>query len=301
MNDVPRGRIIEGAAIARRVDHEAEQGIAELRRLGRSPHLVAVEVGQNEATSVYVRNQKGRLSKQGIQVTHLALDESTTKKALLTHIQALNENPTVTGIILTMPLPAGLPAFEIQEHIDPRKDVEGVNPTNMGRLIYNRHAVGPCTALAVLTAIETTGVPIKGKNVVIIGHSDIVGKPVGLCLLQELATITTCHVATRDLKKHSLEADILVVAVGKPGIITADMVKPGCIVIDVGINRVNGVGIVGDVAFEEVAPIAGWITPVPGGIGPITVAMLARNTLICARNSVGNEASDGPAKDKADL
>lgn len=286
MSDEARGRIIDGKAIARRIYAEVDEGVLELRARDHTPHLVAIQVGPSEASEVYIRNQKERFSRRGIQCTHLSLDKSTTKNALLAHIDALNNNPTVTGIILTMPLPGGIPAFEIQERITPEKDVEGVNPTNMGRLIYNRHAVGPCTALAVLEAIDATGESIKGRNVVIVGHSDIVGKPVGLCLLQELATITTCHVATRDLKHHTTAADILVVAVGKPGLILRDMVREGAIVIDVGINRDASGRIVGDVAFEEVAPIASWITPVPGGIGPITVAMLARNTLICARKTL---------------
>jgi methylenetetrahydrofolate dehydrogenase (NADP+)/methenyltetrahydrofolate cyclohydrolase len=280
-----RGRLIDGRRIAAEVEREAESAARKLREAGHIPHLVAIQVGHHEPTNLYIRRQKERISRLGIQYTHLELDEATALDALLSHVDALNENPTVTGIIATMPLPAGIPAPKVQERILPEKDVEGVHPSNLGRLIYNRRAVGPCTALAVLTAIESTGVRLEGKHVVMVGHSDIVGKPVGLCLLQEMATITTCHVATRDLREHTRQADVLVVAVGKPGIITADMVKDGVIVIDVGINRLPGPPerTVGDVDFEAVAPRATWITPVPGGIGPITVAMLARNTLACAR------------------
>jgi methylenetetrahydrofolate dehydrogenase (NADP+)/methenyltetrahydrofolate cyclohydrolase len=273
----------------RRISEEIERGVeAEVRKLqadGHIPHLVALQVGQNHATDVYVQKQKERFSRLGIQYTHVDLDQTTSLEALLSHVDALNKNPTVTGIIATMPLPPSIAAHKVQERILPEKDVEGVNPSNLGRLIYNRRAVGPCTALAVLTAIQSTGVPIEGKHVVMVGHSDIVGKPVGLCLLQEMATITTCHIATRNLKEHTLGADILVVAVGKAGIITRDMVKSGVVVIDVGINRLEGTPsrVVGDVDFEGVAPLASWITPVPGGIGPITVAMLARNTLACAK------------------
>ena len=277
-----RGRLIEGRKIAAEIEGRAEREVATLSEAGHTPHLVAVQVGDNAATVVYVKKQKERFSRLGIRYTHLELDEKAPLEEIESHIVALNENPTVTGIILTMPLPPGLPASRLQESIRPEKDVEGVHPANMGRLIYNRKAVGPCTALAVLTAIESTGVPIEGKHVVMVGHSDIVGKPVGLCLLQAMATITTCHSATRNLEEHTRQADVLVVAVGKPGIIRKDMVKDGVIVIDVGINRVEG-RIVGDVAFDEVAPRASWITPVPGGIGLITVAMLARNTLLCAR------------------
>lgn len=278
-------QLIDGRRIAEEIERGVEAEVRKLEADGRIPHLVALQVGQNDATNVYVQKQKERFSRLGIQYTHKSLDPTTSLEALLSHIDALNKNPTITGIILTMPLPASIPAPKVQERILPEKDVEGVNPSNLGRLIYNRRAVGPCTALAVLTAIQSTGVPIEGKHVVMVGHSDIVGKPVGLCLLQEMATITTCHVATRNLKEHTLRADILVVAVGKAGIITRDMVKSGVILIDVGINRVEGPPprVVGDVDFEGVAPLASWITPVPGGIGPITVAMLARNTLICAK------------------
>lgn len=281
-------RLIDGRRIAETIHESVAEGVRELQQRGHVPHLVAVQVGDDDAAGVYARRQKKRLSQLGIQFTHLALDGSTTLGALFTHIDALNENPTVTGILVIMPIPEGMPAHLVQERIRPEKDVEGVHPENLGRLIYSRQATGPCTALAVLAAIESTGIPVEGKHVVMIGHSDIVGKPVGLCLLQELATMTTCHVATRNLAEHTRSADILVVAVGRPGLVTGDMVKEGVVVIDVGINPRAGDGkggarIVGDVEFESVAPKASWITPVPGGIGPMTVAMLARNTLVCAQ------------------
>jgi methylenetetrahydrofolate dehydrogenase (NADP+)/methenyltetrahydrofolate cyclohydrolase len=278
--------IIDGRRIAQTIESEVEAGVRELTKKGHAPHLVAIQVGDDPATNVYCNRQKERLGRLGIQYTHLRLDSDTSQAALERHVDALNENPSVTGIIATMPLPEGIPPHKVQERIVADKDVEGVNPWNLGRLIYDRQAVGPCTALAVLTAIESTGVTIEGKHLVMVGHSDIVGKPVGLYLLQKLATITTCHIATRELRDFTNRADILVVAVGKPGIIRADMVKEGVVVIDVGINRVSGPPprTVGDVDFEGVKPRASWITPVPGGIGPITVAMLARNTLTCARN-----------------
>lgn len=286
MSDAKSGRRIDGKEIARAIYRQVDEEVSTLRKHGTIPHLVAIQVGHSEGADVYVRKQKERFSKLGIQFTHLSLDPTISEEALISHVDAFNENPTVTGIIITMPLTSAIRASVIQEHIDPIKDVEGVHPANLGRLIYNRHAVGPCTALAVLTAIESTGIPLEGKYVVIVGHSDIVGKPVGLCLLQELATITTCHIATQDLARHTREADILVVAVGKAELIRGDMVQPGAVVIDVGINRQPGGAIVGDVVFDEVAPRSSWITPVPGGIGPITVAMLARNTLICARKQI---------------
>ncbi|HLU49462.1 MAG TPA: bifunctional 5,10-methylenetetrahydrofolate dehydrogenase/5,10-methenyltetrahydrofolate cyclohydrolase, partial [Planctomycetota bacterium] len=212
----PASRRIDGRAIAQRIEEEVERGVAELKAQGHAPQLVAIQVGNDAATNVYIQRQKERFSRHGIQYTHLGLDASTTEAALLTHIRSLNANPLVTGIILTMPLPPGIRAANVQEAIAAEKDVEGVNPINIGRLIYNRHAVGPCTALAVMEAIDSTGKSLRGQNVVIVGHSDIVGKPVGLCLLQELATITMCHVATRNLAEETRRADILVVAVGKP-------------------------------------------------------------------------------------
>ena len=282
-------KVIDGNAIARKIYTDVKAGVAELRNRGKIPHLVAVQVGDNEASGVYVRRQKKRFSDLGIQFTFLHLDSSTTADGLLTHIDFLNSNPMVSGIILTMPLPEAIVSHTIQERITSAKDVEGVNPANLGRLIYNRHAVGPCTALAVLEAIESTNVDIEGKHVCIVGHSDIVGKPVGLCLLREMATLTTCHIATHDLARHTREADVVVVAVGKPGLVTGDIISEGAIVIDVGINRIDE-GIVGDVAYDDVAAKAGWITPVPGGVGPITVAMLARNTLVCARQTLEEES-----------
>ena len=278
-------RLIDGRRIAQAIEDDVEAKVKGLRERGHVPHLVALQVGEDPATVVYCRRQEERFARLGIRYTHVCLDRTTSLGALERHVDALNEDPTVTGIIATMPLPPGIPASRIQERIVPEKDVEGVNPCNLGRLIYNRQAVGPCTALAVLTAIESTGVGIEGKHLVMVGHSDIVGKPVGLYLLQKLATITTCHVATRGLADLTRLADILVVAVGKPGIITHEMVREGVVVVDVGISRVEGPPprIVGDVDFEGVRPLSSWITPVPGGIGPITVAMLARNTLVCAR------------------
>ncbi len=282
-----KARIIDGRRIAESIHKSVAESARALRQRGHVPHLVAMQVGDDAAAAVYVRKQKERLSQLGIQFTHFSLDGSTTLEGVFTHVDSLNENPTVTGILAIMPLPDGLPAYAVQERIRPEKDVEGVHPANLGRLIYSRQGTGPCTALAVLAAIESTGISVEGKHVVMVGHSDIVGKPVGLCLLQELATMTTCHVATRNLADHTREADILIVAVGKPGLVTGDMVKDGVVVVDVGINPQSGDGrgsrrIVGDVDFESVAPRASWITPVPGGIGPMTVAMLARNTLVCA-------------------
>lgn len=284
-------RLIDGRRIAETIETQVAFGVRALREQGKTPHLVAIQAGDNPATELYCSRQRDRFARLGIEYTHRKLGAGASLAELERAVDSSNDDPRVTGIIVTMPLPAGIPASRVQERIRADKDVEGVNPCNLGRLIYNRQAVGPCTALAVLTAIEATDAPIEGQHLVMVGHSDIVGKPVGLYLLQKLATITTCHVATRHLSELTRIADILVVAVGKPGIVRGDMVREGVVVIDVGINRIEGnpPRIVGDVDFESVAPLASWITPVPGGIGPITVAMLARNTLACARKVFGCE------------
>jgi methylenetetrahydrofolate dehydrogenase (NADP+)/methenyltetrahydrofolate cyclohydrolase len=199
----------------------------------------------------------------------------------------LNEDPRVTGILLNLPLPEGLDTPAMQYAIDPYKDVEGVNPANIGLLFYDQPIIAPCTALAVREVLKEAGVAVRGQEAVVVGQGSVAGKPVSLFLLQQMATVTCCHIATRDLARHTRRADILVVAVGKPGLITGEHVKPGATVVDVGINRVTddsgGHRIVGDVAFDEVRNVAGVLTPVPGGVGPVTVAILLRSAAEAAR------------------
>jgi methylenetetrahydrofolate dehydrogenase (NADP+)/methenyltetrahydrofolate cyclohydrolase len=289
----PQARVLEGVQIARDIEAQVQREVEQLKAAGVAPHLLSVQVGQNPATDLYIRNQKRRFMRLGIRFTHLSLDQDTDNDGIISHIHAFNENPTVTGIMLNLPLPGHREAMAVQEQIRPEKDVEGVGPFNLGNLIYNRGQVGPCTALAVLEAVKYTGLDLEGSHAVIVGHSDIVGKPVTLCLLRELATTTTCHIATRDLAEETRRADLLVVAVGKAGLITGDMIKSGAVVIDVGTNEVAGnadadgskvesTQIVGDVVYEDALGKASWITPVPGGIGRVTVAMLARNTVLCS-------------------
>lgn len=284
-------RIIDGKSIARAIEEKVAAEVRELRAAGIFPHLVTLQVGHESATELYTRNQRRLLKSLGIRYTLMHLDAEIAETDLVSHLRSFNENPTVTGIMVTLPLPDGFQPVRVQEAISPEKDVEGVGPFNLGNLIYHRGHVGPCSALAVLEAIRSTGATVEGAEAVIVGHSDIVGKPVTLCLLSDLATTTTCHIATRDLAAQTRRAEILVVAVGKPGLVTGDMVKEGAVVIDVGVSEITVDGeagaqqtrIVGDVDFDGVAARAGWITPVPGGIGPITVAMLARNTVLCTR------------------
>lgn len=278
----PVAQLIDGKAVARRVKEEVKKEIVELEEKHKSsPLLLAVQVGENPASAAYLKSQKKGCENVGINYQVQQLPQEVSEKELIQFIKEKNQDSKITGIILQMPLPEQIDAGKVQEAIDPLKDVEGVNPQNMGLLMYGWPGLVPCTALAVMELIESTGTSIKGKQVTLVGHSSLVGKPLALLLLSspfDSATTTVCHIATRDLDAHTRRAEILIVAVGKPGLITADMIKEGAIVIDVGINRVEG-KIVGDVVFEEAIEKASLITPVPGGVGPVTTAMLLKNTI----------------------
>lgn len=280
-------RIIDGKKIAEAIHQGVEAQARELRARGLEPHLVAVQVGTDAATAMYIQKQREKFAKLGIRYSHVHEPGDATLEHLLDTLHGLGARADVTGILLMQPLPPQIPASQLEEAIAPEKDVEGVHPINAGLLVHNRHIVAPCTALGAFAAIEATGVPIAGKRAVIVGRSNIVGKPVGLLLLGARATVTTCHTATRDLAAETRRAEILIVAAGKPGLITGDMVSEGTIVIDVGIHRLEGppARTVGDVDFDSVAPKSSWITPVPGGVGQITVAMLARNTITWATHA----------------
>jgi len=275
-------QLIDGKAVAMRVKEEVKKEIVKLKEKHKSfPLLLAVQVGENPASAAYLKSQKKGCEEVGIDYQVQQLPQDTSEKELIQFIKEKNQDNKTTGIILQMPLPEQIDAEKVQEAIDPSKDVEGVNPQNMGLLMYGWPGLVPCTALAVMELIKSTGTPIKGKQVTLVGHSSLVGKPLALLLLSspfDSATTTVCHIATRDLAAHTRRAEILIVAVGKPGLIKADMIKEGAIVIDVGINRVEG-KIVGDVVFEEVKEKAALITPVPGGVGPVTTAMLLKNTV----------------------
>ena len=275
-------QLIDGRAVAKRVKEELKKEIVELKEKHKSsPLLLAVQVGENPASASYLKSQKKGCEEVGVGYHVQQLPREVTEQELLQFIKGKNQDDTITGIILQMPLPEQINAEKVQEAIDPSKDVEGVNPQNMGLLIYGWPGLVPCTALAVMELIKSTGTSIKGKQVTLVGHSSLVGKPLTLLLLSspfDSATTTVCHIATRDLAANTRRAEILIVAVGKPGLITGDMVKEGAMVIDVGINRVEG-KLVGDVVFEEAKEKASLITPVPGGVGPVTAAMLLKNTL----------------------
>jgi len=273
---------IDGKAVAKRVKEKLKKEIVELKEKHESsPLLLAVQVGENPASVAYLKSQKKGCEEVGINYQVQQLSQEVSEEELIQFIKEKNQDSKITGIILQMPLPEQIDAEKVQETIDPSKDVEGVNPQNMGLLMYGWPGLVPCTALAVMELIKSTGTSIKGKQVALVGHSSLVGKPLALLLLSspfDSATTTVCHIATRDLAVHTRRAEILIVAVGKPGLIKGDMIKEGAIVIDVGINRVEG-KIVGDVVFEEAREKASLITPVPGGVGPVTTAMLLKNTV----------------------
>ena len=287
-------KLIDGKAVAKRVKEELKTEIVELKeKYESSPFLLAVQVGENPASAAYLASQKKGCVEVGIDYQVQQLRQEISEQELIRFIEEKNQDEKVTGIILQMPLPKQINAEKVQEAIAPSKDVEGVNPQNMGMLFYGWPGLAPCTALAVMELIKSTGTSIKGKQVTLVGHSALVGKPLALLLLSsqfDSATTTVCHIATKDLASHTRRAEILIVAVGKPGLITGDMIKKGAMVIDVGINRVDG-KIVGDVVFEEAKEKASLITPVPGGVGPVTTAMLLKNAVEAWKIQLGFDST----------
>lgn len=281
-------KVIDGRAQAQVLKDTVREQVACLRELGWAQKLVSIEVAGTPATAMYVRNQRRACDEVGITFENRTYPAEITELELLAAIQALNVDPRVTGIILQRPVPHHLNLNRLQNAIHPDKDVEGMNAANIGNIIYGGSGLGPCTARAAVALLKSTGLTLRGLEVVVVGHSEIVGKPIALLLMEELATVTICHHETRNLAVHTRRAEALFVAVGKAGLITADMVKPGAAVIDIGINQVmvpqpNGTQrarIVGDVDFDRVLEVAGWITPVPGGVGPMTVAILLSNMVV---------------------
>ncbi|MEM3030681.1 MAG: bifunctional methylenetetrahydrofolate dehydrogenase/methenyltetrahydrofolate cyclohydrolase FolD [Candidatus Micrarchaeia archaeon] len=271
-------KLIDGKAVSEKVLQEVA---TDIKRSNLHLKLVFVLVGDDPASQVYVRNKERACGRVGIESVVKRLPASTSEHELLSLIASLNGDPTVTGVIVQSPLPGHIDESKIIESISPLKDVDGFHPLNMGALVAGKPGLWPSTPSGILRLLDEYGIDPAGKHAVIVGRSYIVGKPFALLLLNRNATVTVCHSRTKNLAEHTRSADILVVAVGKPKLITADMVKPGAVVIDVGINRVEG-KIVGDVDFREVSEVAALITPVPGGVGPMTVAMLMKNTLIAA-------------------
>ncbi|GAA0856099.1 bifunctional methylenetetrahydrofolate dehydrogenase/methenyltetrahydrofolate cyclohydrolase FolD [Aliiglaciecola litoralis] len=273
-------QLINGKSIAQQVRQNVAAQVEAITAAGkRAPGLAVIKVGNDPASGVYVANKRKACEEVGFVDRAHDLPSSISQEELLTLVDELNNDNEVDGILLQLPLPAGLDANEVLERIRPDKDVDGFHPYNIGRLVQRMPALRPCTPKGIMTLIESTKRPAKGLDAVIVGASNIVGRPMSLELLLAGCTVTTCHKFTKNLKSHVQRADILVVAVGKAEFIPGDWVKPGAIVIDVGINRQSDGSLVGDVEFDVAKQHAGWITPVPGGVGPMTVASLIENTL----------------------
>ncbi len=274
--------LIDGRAVAKAFKEEIALRTQDMIARGVTPHLAVVLVGENPASQVYVRNKENGCIKAGMRSTVIRLDESCTQEELENTVEKLNVDASVHGILVQLPLPRHLDEARVLRLIDPDKDVDGFHAMNSGRLMNGQPGFVPCTPLGVMKLLESYGIDPCGKHAVVIGRSNIVGKPMAMLLLAANATVTVCHSRTQNLREVTSQADILVAAVGKANFVTADMVKPGAVVIDVGINRVDG-KIVGDVDFDAVSEKAGYITPVPGGVGQMTIAMLLSNTLDAAK------------------
>jgi methylenetetrahydrofolate dehydrogenase (NADP+)/methenyltetrahydrofolate cyclohydrolase len=272
-------QLISGTALAASIREQIAKRTQEVVAQGHKPGLAVVLVGQDPASQVYVRNKVSACEKAGFKSEMHTLPADTSQTELLTLIQRLNEDNSIHGILVQLPLPAHLDTHLVIESISADKDVDGFHISNAGLLLTGKPLFRPCTPYGVMKMLELTGIELKGAEAVVVGASNIVGKPQAMLLLQQGATVTLCHSKTKDLKAHCQRADIIVVAVGRPNLITGDMVKPGAVVIDVGINRLPDGKLCGDVDFESVHKVAGWITPVPGGVGPMTIAMLLQNTL----------------------
>lgn len=277
--------LIDGRTVAKAFKEEVAQRAQAMIAQGVTPHLAVVLVGEDPASQVYVRNKENGCKKAGIRSTVIRLEENCTQEALEETVRRLNADESVDGILVQLPLPRHLDEASVLRLIDPDKDVDGFHAMNSGRLMNGQPGFVPCTPLGVMELLRHYGIDPAGKRAVVIGRSNIVGKPMAMLLLAANATVTICHSRTQNLAEITRQADILVAAVGRANFVTADMVKPGAAVIDVGINRVDG-KLVGDVDFDAVSQVAGYITPVPGGVGQMTIAMLLANTLEAAQKRV---------------
>jgi methylenetetrahydrofolate dehydrogenase (NADP+)/methenyltetrahydrofolate cyclohydrolase len=279
-------RDINGREVAAQMHARTAEAVASLVAVGWQPQLVSIRVGVDPAVDLYIRNQERAARKVGIEFECRNVSAGISERELRATITSLNTDPRVTGVILQRPVPDHLPIEQLQSAIHPLKDVEGMHPASIGNIVYQNIDLAPCTAMAAVELLKQTRVSLKGLEVTVIGHSEIVGKPIAFLLMAEGATVTVCHHMTREVAIHTRRADAVFVAVGQPGLLKGDMLKPGVVVIDIGINQIeddSGVSrVVGDCDYATCREVAGWITPVPGGVGPVTVAVLMRNTVIAA-------------------
>lgn len=275
-------KLLMGKEVSARIKGELKLQVEELRAKGINPGLAVIIVGDDPASRVYVNNKKKACEEIGIYSEEYALPAETKQEELIKLIEKLNNDTKISGILVQLPLPKGIDEEAVINAINPKKDVDAFHPVNVGKIMVGNYDFVPCTPAGVMELILESGIDPAGKECVIVGRSNIVGKPQAMLLLHNNATVTICHSKTKDLKEKTRNADILVVAVGRPNFITGDMIKPGAVVIDVGINRLENKKLVGDVDFESAEPVADAITPVPGGVGPMTIAMLMKNTVKAA-------------------
>lgn len=279
-------QIIDGVALSKQLRADVAERTLQLKSKGITPGLAVILVGEDPASQVYVRNKIKACEDCGIKSVFDKYDATLSQADLLAHINALNADTSIHGILVQMPLPKHIDPHAVIEAISASKDVDGYSTLSAGELMTGKPGFNPCTPYGCMKLIESTGINLKGKHAVVIGRSNTVGKPMAMMLLAANATVTICHSATPDMKAHTLQADVVVAAVGKRNVLTSDMVKPGAVVIDVGMNRDGNGKLCGDVDFEAIKPIASHITPVPGGVGPMTITMLLVNTLISAERTV---------------
>lgn len=277
-------KLIDGKELAKNIRMNIKEEVEQLKKEGINPKLAVIMVGEDKASQVYVRNKSRACEETDIDYEEYILKEDTQMDELLTLINNLNEDESIDGILLQSPIPRHLDVNEAFRAISSAKDVDGFHPVNVGKLSLNQDCFVSCTPYGIIRMLESYAIPIEGANAVIVGRSNIVGKPLFQCLLNKNATVTVCHSRTKDLGEITKRADILIAAIGKPKFITSDMVKEGATVIDVGINRTTEGKLVGDVDFEEVSKKVEYITPVPGGVGPMTIAMLMTNVVKAAKN-----------------
>ena len=279
-------RDINGREVAAQMHARTAEEVASLVAVGWQPRLVSIRVGADPAVDLYIRNQERAARKVGIEFECRTVSAGILERELRATITSLNTDPRVTGVILQRPVPDHLPIEQLQSAIHPLKDVEGMHPASIGNIVYQNVDLAPCTAMAAVELLKQTRVSLIGLEVTVIGHSEIVGKPIAFLLMAEGATVTVCHHMTREVAIHTRRADAVFVAVGQPGLLKGDMLKPGVVVIDIGINQIEdesgGSRVVGDCDYATCREVAGWITPVPGGVGPVTVAVLMRNTVVAA-------------------
>ncbi len=285
-------RLIDGKALAQTVRDRIAAETKDLQaKTGVRPGLATILVGEDPASALYVRSKQKACEAAGIYIEDFKLPATTSQAELLALVEKMNHDPNIHGILVQLPLPKQIDTKVILNAVDPMKDADGFHPYNLGKLVEGNPVFEACTPKGIIAMIDSTGVAIEGKRAVVVGRSNIVGKPVALMLLHRHATVTVCHSKTKDLPAVCREADILVVAIGKAKFVTADMVKEGAVVIDVGTNRLADGKFVGDVDFEPVSHKAGWISPVPGGVGPMTITMLLANTLESAKRTAGAKAT----------